>query len=150
MDHSTWFNPPELCIALISSSEFTTFIFVQLGIGCHSYPICIKQQQEFQLGQLLRKIYLDPSSPTFINGINHTFADQNQIHARADAGGEGGVIFNSALSLLQGLYPANQNDTTLLANGTSITSPLGGYQVCCKPYFLPFFFQYPLSLIHGD
>lgn len=85
-------------------------------------------QQEFQLGQLLRKIYLDPSSPTFINGINHTFADQNQIHARADAGGEGGVIFNSALSLLQGLYPANQNDTTLLANGTSITSPLGGYQ----------------------
>jgi prostatic aicd phosphatase len=48
---------------------------------------------------------------------------------RADAGGEGGVIYNSAVSLVQGLYPANSNYTTRLANGTTIEGPLDGYQV---------------------
>ena len=84
-------------------------------------------------------MYLDPKSPTFIKGINYTFADQNQIIARADAGGEGGVVQNSALALLQGLFPANETHTTTLANGTTITGPLGGYQVicfivCCQGY----------------
>ncbi|KAF8654610.1 hypothetical protein AX16_003522 [Volvariella volvacea WC 439] len=85
-------------------------------------------QQEHQLGTLLREIYLTPESPSFIAGINATFADQTQIRAIADAGGEGGVVLNSAASLLQGLYPPNANHTTTLANGTTITAPLGGYQ----------------------
>ncbi|TFK70392.1 phosphoglycerate mutase-like protein [Pluteus cervinus] len=83
-------------------------------------------QQEFQLGQLLRNLYLDPSSSSFIKGINYTLADQTQILARADAGGEAGVILDSAASLLQGLFPANENYTTSLANGTTVASPLGG------------------------
>ena len=51
-----------------------------------------------------------------------------QILVRADGGGEGGVIFNSALSLLQGLFPATDNYNTTLANGTNVVGPLGGYQ----------------------
>ena len=50
---------------------------------------------------------------------------------RADAGGEGGVIANSAVSLLQGLFPANSNYSTTLSNGTTIEGPLNGYQVRC-------------------
>ena len=55
--------------------------------------------------------------------------NQTQLRVRADAGGEGGVILISAMSLLQGLSPANSNYTTSLANGTDIVGPLGGYQV---------------------
>ncbi|KAF9458230.1 histidine phosphatase superfamily [Collybia nuda] len=85
-------------------------------------------QQEFQLGQKLRSLYLDPKSPDYISGINSTLVNDAQFRVRADAGGEGGVILNSAQSLLQGLYPANPGYNTTLANGTTITGPLGGYQ----------------------
>ncbi|KAJ7828088.1 histidine phosphatase superfamily [Mycena leptocephala] len=85
-------------------------------------------QQEFQLGQYLRSLYLNASSPSFISRVNATLVDQTQIHVRADAGGELGVIYDSAVALLQGLFPANSNYTTELANGTVVTGSLGGYQ----------------------
>ncbi|KAF9462990.1 phosphoglycerate mutase-like protein [Collybia nuda] len=85
-------------------------------------------QQEFQLGQKLRSIYLNEQSPSFISGINTTLVDNSQIHVRADAGGEGVVILNSAQSLVQGLFPANQDYKVALTNGSIITGPLGGYQ----------------------
>ncbi|KAL0960870.1 hypothetical protein HGRIS_005885 [Hohenbuehelia grisea] len=84
--------------------------------------------QELQLGQKLRSIYLNASSPSAIQGFNTTLADQNQIQVRADAGGEGGVIFDSAVSLLQGMFPATTSYNTTLANGTTVVGPLGGYQ----------------------
>ncbi|TFK40711.1 histidine phosphatase superfamily [Crucibulum laeve] len=84
--------------------------------------------QEFQLGQKLRSIYFNSSSPSFISGINTTVADETQLHVRADGGGERGVIFNSAVSVLQGLFPATQAYNTTLANGTTVIGPLGGYQ----------------------
>ncbi|KAF5355273.1 hypothetical protein D9758_006063 [Tetrapyrgos nigripes] len=86
------------------------------------------EKQEFQLGQLLRSIYLDSSSPSVISGINSTIANSTQLIVRADAGDEGGVIFKSAMALLQGLFPSNSNDSTTLANGTTVTAPLDGYQ----------------------
>ncbi|KAJ7695722.1 phosphoglycerate mutase-like protein [Mycena rosella] len=85
-------------------------------------------QQEFQLGQHLRSLYLNATSPSFITGVNDTLVDQTQIHVRADAGGELGVIYDSAVALLQGLFPADTNYTTDLANGTVVTGALGGYQ----------------------
>ncbi|KAF8157825.1 histidine phosphatase superfamily [Crassisporium funariophilum] len=84
--------------------------------------------QEFQLGQQLRDIYLNPSSPSFISTVNPAVVNAAQVRIRADGGGEGGVIFNSAVSLLQGLFPATENYKTTLANGSTITGPLGGYQ----------------------
>jgi len=85
-------------------------------------------KQEFLLGQRLRALYLNPSSPSFIHGVNGTIVNQAQLHVRADAGGEGGVIYDSAVALLQGLFPANSNYTTHLANGTTVTGALAGYQ----------------------
>ncbi|KAK0228724.1 histidine phosphatase superfamily [Armillaria fumosa] len=84
--------------------------------------------QELQLGQLLRSLYLNSSSPSFIPGINSTIANLDQIQVRADGGGEGGVIVNSAMSLLQGLFPATSSYNVTLANGTNVVGPLGGYQ----------------------
>jgi len=76
----------------------------------------------------LRSIYLNATSPSFISTVDNTVVKDAQVQIRADAGGEGGVIFNSAVSLLQGLFPATLDYNTTLANGTTITGPLGGYQ----------------------
>ena len=88
------------------------------------------QKQEFQLGTTIRNLYFDPSSPSFIQGIANSSAlfQQSQVQVRADAGGEGGVIFDSAIALTQGLWPPTPLQSTVLANGTNVTSPLSGYQ----------------------
>ncbi|KAH8824810.1 histidine phosphatase superfamily [Flagelloscypha sp. PMI_526] len=85
-------------------------------------------QQMKALGTFLRSTYLDPSSSEAIPGISFDLANQTQIAVRADAGGEGGVIWNSALSLLQGLYPETGKFNETLANGTTITGATNGYQ----------------------
>ncbi|KAH9480561.1 hypothetical protein JR316_0007161 [Psilocybe cubensis] len=84
--------------------------------------------QSFELGELIRSIYLSPSSPSFISSIDPDLVQDSQIHIRADGGGERGVIFNSAVSLLQGLFPPTPNYNSTLANGTVVVAPLGGYQ----------------------
>lgn len=88
------------------------------------------QQQEFALGSLIRSLYMDPSSSSYIQGITNTSTlfNQAQVDARADAGGEGGVIFDSSVAMLQGLFPVTNSANTTLANGSTIVSPLGGYQ----------------------
>ncbi|KIK82243.1 hypothetical protein PAXRUDRAFT_14829 [Paxillus rubicundulus Ve08.2h10] len=83
--------------------------------------------QEYNLGSFLRETYLNPSSPSFIQGINTDVADVDQLYVRADAGG-GNVILDSAYALLQGLYPPTKESKTTLANGQTVTPPLGGYQ----------------------
>ncbi|KAL5483060.1 hypothetical protein ACEPAI_8289 [Sanghuangporus weigelae] len=85
-------------------------------------------QQEFQLGQTLRSLYMEDVSSFLIQGINTTLFDEEQVKVRADAGDEGGVIFASAVSLLQGLFPPTDNHNTTLADGTVIEAPLNGYQ----------------------
>ncbi|EJF61011.1 phosphoglycerate mutase-like protein [Dichomitus squalens LYAD-421 SS1] len=88
------------------------------------------EEQEFQLGTTIRDLYFDPASPSFIQGIANASVlfQQSQVQVRADAGGEGGVIFDSAVALTQGLWPPTPLQSTLLANGTNVTSPLSGYQ----------------------
>ncbi|CAK5284334.1 unnamed protein product [Mycena citricolor] len=85
-------------------------------------------QQELQLGSILRSRYLNASSPLFVRGINSSLVNANQIHVRADAGGESGVIYDSAVAMLQGLFPANANYTTSLSNGSVIEGAESGYQ----------------------
>ncbi|KAJ8088244.1 hypothetical protein PM082_022316 [Marasmius tenuissimus] len=84
--------------------------------------------QHFLLGQYLRERYLNSSSPFFIPTINSSIVDLEQVRVRADAGGEGGVVLNSAMSLVQGMFPANTDYQTKLANGTTVVGPLNGYQ----------------------
>ncbi|KAF8132042.1 histidine phosphatase superfamily [Boletus edulis] len=84
--------------------------------------------ESHQLGALLRSVYLTSSSPSYISSMNGDIVDTHELHIHAKAGGEGAVIFDSAIALLQGLYPPNTNNKILLANGTTVISPLSGYQ----------------------
>ncbi|PSR93736.1 hypothetical protein PHLCEN_2v4631 [Hermanssonia centrifuga] len=88
------------------------------------------EQQEYQLGGYLRDIYLNPNSSSYIQGIFSTPAifNESEVIVRADAGGDGGVIVDSSQAMVQGLWPATPLQSIVLANGSSITSPLGGYQ----------------------
>ena len=61
---------------------------------------------------------LDPSHPIPPNKVN--------VHAKS--GGEGAVIFDSSIALLQGLFPPTPLNKMELANGSTVVSPLGGYQ----------------------
>ncbi|KAL4072197.1 histidine phosphatase superfamily [Scleroderma yunnanense] len=83
--------------------------------------------QEYELGQFLRNTYLNPQSPSYIQGINTDVVDVDQLYVRADAGG-GDVILDSAYALMQGLYPPTPQSCITLGNGKVVTSPLGGYQ----------------------
>jgi len=71
--------------------------------------------QEYDLGCFLRETYLNPASPSYIQGINTDVVDIDQLFVRADAGG-GNVILDSAYALLQGLYPPTSESTSILGN----------------------------------
>ncbi|KIJ63564.1 hypothetical protein HYDPIDRAFT_155693 [Hydnomerulius pinastri MD-312] len=83
--------------------------------------------QQFELGSFLRSTYLNPDSPSYIQGISADVVDIDQLFVRADSGG-GNVILDSAYALLQGLYPPSPQTSFTLANGTVVVPPLGGYQ----------------------
>lgn len=99
----------------------TTYSAVQTNLTVLGYL------QEYQNGADLRNMYLT-STTDAIQGINATQAETKQLNVMADAGGEGGVIIESANALLQGLYPPF-NDSLTLANGTTVTWPTGRAQL---------------------
>ncbi|GAC96139.1 hypothetical protein PHSY_003719 [Pseudozyma hubeiensis SY62] len=76
--------------------------------------------EELNSGAQLRSRYLDASSPYLIQGVNTAEAENVQVEVQADAGGEGGVIVESANAFMQGLFPAF-NDSITLANGTTVS-----------------------------
>ncbi len=86
------------------------------------------QVQAYQLGAVLRKEYFDESSPNYIHNVRTDLANLDQVHARIKNGGEGRVVFDSTIALLQGLFPPTPSNTIVLANETTVTAPLGGYQ----------------------
>lgn len=86
------------------------------------------QVQAYLLGSILRKEYFDESSPNYIHNVRTDLVNLDQVHARIKNGGEGRVVFDSTISLLQGLFPPTPSNTIVLANETEVTAPLGGYQ----------------------
>ncbi|BGO94400.1 hypothetical protein NBRC10512_002098 [Rhodotorula toruloides] len=87
------------------------------------------EQQLFQVGSLVRNIYAGSDPTRAISGLSNTTFDGFKINSTADAGGEGSVIYDSALAFWQGFYPPRTDISNItLANGTVVTSPLGGYQ----------------------
>ncbi|KAJ7354194.1 phosphoglycerate mutase-like protein [Mycena albidolilacea] len=80
------------------------------------------------LGTQLRSTYLTPGSASFISSISSNLANTQEVKVLAKAGGEGAVVFDSAIALLQGLFPPNPYNKITLANSTVVMAPLGGYQ----------------------
>ncbi|KAJ3565742.1 hypothetical protein NP233_g7443 [Leucocoprinus birnbaumii] len=86
------------------------------------------EAESFSLGALLRSTYFSSSSPSYIEGIRSDLVDNSEVKVRVKAGVEGTVVFDSAIALLQGLFPPNPNNKIVLANDTTVVAPLGGYQ----------------------
>ncbi|KAG1826535.1 histidine phosphatase superfamily [Suillus variegatus] len=84
--------------------------------------------ESHQLGTFLRSTYMSSSSPSYIERLKTDLVDTHEVHVHVKAGGEGTVIFDSAIALLQGLFPPNPANKIVLANGTTVIAPLGGYQ----------------------
>ncbi|KIM36791.1 hypothetical protein M413DRAFT_448925 [Hebeloma cylindrosporum] len=80
------------------------------------------------LGCHIRSTYFDSSSPSYIEGIRSDLVDNNEVKVRVKAGVEGTVVFDSAIALLQGLFPPTPKNKIVLANETTVVAPLGGYQ----------------------
>ncbi|KAN0073627.1 Histidine phosphatase superfamily [Tylopilus felleus] len=87
--------------------------------------------ESFQLGSFLKSTYLDSSSPLHIRDMPLDPAHPippNMVNVHAKSGGEGAAIFDSSIALLQGLFPPTPLNSIQLANGSTVVSPLGGYQ----------------------
>ena len=91
------------------------------------------QVQSHQLGSVLRADYFNQASESFIHGINTSLVDTHQVNVLVKAGGEGTVVFDSAIATLQGLFPPTPQNKMILANDTTIIAPLGGYQYVPGP-----------------
>ncbi|KAH9175025.1 phosphoglycerate mutase-like protein [Lactarius sanguifluus] len=94
----------------------------------HTDSTPLGEVQAFKLGSQLRKEYFDQSSANYIHNVRTDLVDLDQVHARIKNGGEGRVVFDSTIALLQGLFPPTTKNTIELANETKVTAPLGGYQ----------------------
>ena len=54
--------------------------------------------------------------------------DNKEVKVYSKAGGEGTVVFDSVIALLQGLFPPTSKNRVKLADGSEVIAPLGGYQ----------------------
>ncbi|PWN48111.1 phosphoglycerate mutase-like protein [Violaceomyces palustris] len=80
--------------------------------------------QNYQVGAHYRSTYLSNSSPLKILGISEDVYVPSQIFASAP---DQKILIETSTAFLQGLYPPI-NREEVLNNGSTITSPLGGYQ----------------------
>ncbi|KAG1734529.1 histidine phosphatase superfamily [Suillus lakei] len=96
--------------------------------GAYTESTALGVAESHQLGAFLRSTYMSSSSPSYIADMKTDLVDTHEVHVHAKAGGEGGVIFDSAIALLQGLFPPNPSNKIVLANETTVIAPLGGYQ----------------------
>lgn len=96
------------------------------------------ENQNFQLGAMLRNIYAGTDASRAIQGLSPTTLAPAQVNSTADAGGEGSTIYDSAMALWQGFYPPNLSiSNQTLSNGSIVTSPLQGYQYVQVSTVLP-------------
>ena len=84
--------------------------------------------QVSQRGDYFRNRYIASSASSQINGVSPDVVTYSQIAASAPLDT---VLFPSTLGFLQGLYPpvGQQEGSQKLRNGTTIESPLNGYQL---------------------
>jgi hypothetical protein len=73
-------------------------------------------------------VYLAAHAPSRVDGIDADLVNTDQVFVRSAAGGEGYAVYDSALALLQGLFPPTLANNITLANATVVVSPLNGYQ----------------------
>jgi hypothetical protein len=82
----------------------------------------------FQSGSFYRSRYIDSNATNPIFGISPDLVKDSQVNAQSPTDT---VLQNSAAGFLQGLYPpvGATLGSEAIANGSTIQSPLGGYQL---------------------
>lgn len=98
----------------------------------------MNQVESHSLGSLVRQTYFNSQSPSYIDGIRGDLVDNTEVKVRVKAGVEGTVVFDSAIAVLQGLFPPTPNNKIVLANETTVVAPLGGYQYVPGEFSLKF------------
>lgn len=69
----------------------------------------VGEVQEYQLGDLMRRTYaVSSNTQTYITGLSETDLTATQLNSTADGGGEGGVIFDSAIAFCRSLDGAKE------------------------------------------
>ena len=121
MDHTCFYQDPYSYEPKFTEST-------PLGAVCLAADI--PWVESFQLGSNLKSIYLDSSSPLHIQDmlldpIHRIPPYKVHVHAKA---GEGAVILDSSIALLQGMFWLTPSNKITIANGTTVVSPLRGYQ----------------------
>ncbi|KAF4630134.1 hypothetical protein G7Y89_g8009 [Cudoniella acicularis] len=84
--------------------------------------------QVYGSGEFYRNRYIDANASSPIYGISSSVVKNSQLSVEAPVDT---VLQNSAAGFLQGLYPpvGATLGTQLLANGTRVEAPLGGFQL---------------------
>ncbi|KAL3458941.1 histidine phosphatase superfamily [Aspergillus heterothallicus] len=84
-------------------------------------------RQVYTTGSSYHDLYINSTSSQYIDGISEQIVDLSQLTASAPADA---VLQNSATGFLQGVYPpVGSVSSQELANGTTVESPLNGYQL---------------------
>ncbi len=85
-------------------------------------------REVYMSGQYYRSRYIDDDATYRVSGINTDVLLESQIQASAPVDT---VLQNSAMGFLQALYPpvGSTLDSETLANGSSVTAPMNGYQL---------------------
>ncbi|KAK1139461.1 hypothetical protein N8T08_000740 [Aspergillus melleus] len=83
--------------------------------------------QVYQTGSYYHDRYIDSDSSTHIEGISDSIVQLSQIDTSAPSDN---VLQSSALGFMQGVYPpAGSSSNQTLSNGTTVETPLNGYQL---------------------
>ncbi|KAL4805022.1 histidine phosphatase superfamily [Aspergillus unguis] len=83
-------------------------------------------KQVYLTGSAYHDLYINSTSSQYIDGISADVVNLSQLTASAPADA---VLQNSATGFLQGVYPPVASASSQLANGTTIDTPLDGYQL---------------------
>ncbi|KAF7586243.1 hypothetical protein BBP40_009212 [Aspergillus hancockii] len=132
------FHPSSLLLALtamdLASAErvLGAYIFARHGdrtpkVLGNTRLTDLGYSEVYQAGSYYHDRYISSSSSLQISGISPQIVNLKQLTASSPSDA---VLQNSGVAFLQGVYPpvgSSANET--LANGTTITAPLSGYQL---------------------
>ncbi|KAE8365410.1 histidine phosphatase superfamily [Aspergillus caelatus] len=132
------FQPTSLLLALtamdLASAErvLGAYIFARHGdrtpkVLGNTRLTDLGYSEVYQAGSYYHDRYIDASSSLQIDGISSNIVNLKQLTASSPSDA---VLQNSGVAFMQGVYPpvgSSANET--LANGTTVSAPLGGYQL---------------------
>ncbi|KAJ5621092.1 hypothetical protein N7510_005076 [Penicillium lagena] len=122
-------------VAPLASAErvLGAYFFVRHGdrtakISGNTVLTDLGYHEVFAAGTFYNNRYIDNSSAKYIEGISPNVVDLTQVLASAPSDA---VLQNSGTGFMQGVYPpvGPTLGENKIANGTTVQSPLGGYQL---------------------